>query len=438
VLGVVAALSMVTGVLFGLAPALQSTRGDFAQTMKESRPDSRRHGPLNLSRILIVSQIVIALFIVVAAGLFTRTLSNLASIDLGFNADNLLTFEVDARQAGHRDSEIVTFYERLQKEFSGIPGVRSVTLSRVALIGGGVSGTNFGLSGEGLPGGAIQNSRSLEIGTGFFRTVGVPILRGRDIDERDRKGTPMVAVVNEVFAKRSFGDRNPLGQHLTMPRMCPKCDIEIVGVSANSLYGSLKRAAPPIVYLPVAQGAWGPVSAMSFELRTAANPLGYVRAVREIVHRADDRLPIADLKSQRELIDESINQEITFARLCGAFALLALAIACVGLYGTMSYNVARRTGEIGIRMALGAQRRKVIGMILREVMVLVAVGLAISLPAALAASTVVKSFLFGMKPNDPLAMAGAVATLGSAAILAGYLPARRASRIDPMAALRHE
>ena len=177
---------------------------------------------------------------------------------------------------------------------------------------------------------------------------------------------------------------------------------------------------------------------MVYELRTAGNPLNYVHAVRDLVQRADPRLPLSDVKSQSAWIDQTINQEITFARLCTAFAMLALAIACVGLYGTMSYNVARRTGEIGIRMALGAQRSRVVWMVLREVVLLAAVGLAISVPAALAASKLVESFLFGMKPNDPLALIGSVVTLVSAAILAGYLPARNASRIDPMIALRHD
>jgi ABC-type antimicrobial peptide transport system permease subunit len=220
--------------------------------------------------------------------------------------------------------------------------------------------------------------------------------------------------------------------------MCPKCVIEVVGVSANSLYGNLKGKLPPIVYLPFAQGAWGPVQQMYYELRTIGNPLGYFKSVRDIVRRADDRLPLSEVKTQSASIDQTINQEITFARLCSAFALLALTIACIGLYGTMSYNVARRTGEIGIRMALGAQRGRVIWMILREVCVLAAVGLAISLPTALAVSKVVESFLFKMKPNDPLALAGSAAILVSGAILAGYLPARNASRIDPMIALRHE
>jgi ABC-type antimicrobial peptide transport system permease subunit len=223
-----------------------------------------------------------------------------------------------------------------------------------------------------------------------------------------------------------------------MPFMCPKCDIEIVGVSANTLYGDLKGTPPPTVYLPFAQGAWGPVQAMTYELRTVGEPLRYVSTVRQIVQRADARVPLSEVKSQSAWIDQVINQEIVFARLCTAFAVLALAIACVGLYGTMSYNVARRTAEIGIRMALGAPRGRVVWMVLREVCLLAAAGLAISIPTALAASKLLESFLFGMKPTDPLALAGSVAVLLVATILAGYLPARNASRIDPMIAIRHE
>jgi predicted permease len=276
------------------------------------------------------------------------------------------------------------------------------------------------------------------VGTEFFKTMQIPILLGRELDDRDRQGSPMVAVVNQAFAKRSFGDGNPIGQHMTLLFPCPACDIEIVGVSANTLYGNLKGTVPPTVYLPFAQNGWGPVQGMIYELRTVGNPLNYVHAVRDLVRKADDRVPLADVKSQNAWVDQTINQEITFARLCTAFAILALAIACVGIYGAMSYKVARRMGEIGIRMALGAPRSRVVWMVLREVFLLAAAGLAISVPAALAASKLVESFLFGMKPNDPLALVGSAVILVVAAILAGYLPARHASRIDPMMALRHE
>jgi predicted permease len=381
----------------------------------------------------MVSQIAITLLILVAAGLFVRTLSNLASIQLGFNRENVLTFQLNARQAGHKDPEIVDFYGDLQKKFSGIPGVRAVSLSDHSLIGMGTSGTGISVSG-----GEPQDSSVLSVGAGFFTTMQIPILMGREIDERDRQRSHMVAVVNENFAKRGFGDRNPIGQSISAGNMCPKCDIEIVGVSADSLYGDIKENAPPTVYLPFAQGAWGPVQGMVYEMRTAGNPLNYVHAVRDLVQRADGRLPVSGVRTQSAWIDQTINQEITFARLSTAFAILALLIACLGLYGSMSYNVARRTSEIGIRMALGAQRGRVVWMKHREVNLLAAIGLAISVPISLAASKLVDSFLYAMKPNDPLALTGAVLTLVTAAILAGYLPARNASRIDPMIALRHE
>jgi macrolide transport system ATP-binding/permease protein len=346
----------------------------------------------------------------------------------------VLTFRLNARQAAHTDPEIVAFYDELRRQFSAIPGVRGATLSNRSVIGEGTSATGVSVSGA-TP---KSSSRILTVGPSFFATMQIPILLGREINERDRPGSTMVAVVNEEFARTSFGDRNPLGQHLGLPRACPTCDIEVVGVSANSLDGTIKRNAPPTVYLAFAQGAWGPVQGMVYELRTAGNPLGYVNAVRDLVRRADERLPLSDVKTQREWIDQTIHQEITFARLCSAFALLALAIACVGLYGTMSYNIARRTGEIGIRMALGAQRGRVVWMVLREVCVLAAFGLAISVPIALGTSRVIESFLFGMKPNDPRTLALAVAILLGAALLAGYGPARRASRVDPWTALRDE
>jgi predicted permease len=436
VLCVVAGLSLLTGVLFGLAPALQSTRTDVVPALKESRTGEARSlgfRGARLSRALMVAQIAFTLIILVAAGLFVRTLSNLSSIQLGFNRDNLLTFRLDARQAGHHDPEILALYNNLRTGFSAIPGVRSATLSNHAIIGMGTSGKGVRVSG-----GAFEDSSILTIGAGFFTTMQIPLLLGRDIDERDRAGSPIVAVVNEAFVRRSLGDRNPLGQHLALEAICTTCDIEIVGVSANALYGDLKGAPPPTIYLSFAQNAWGPVRGMIYQLRTESSPLGYVNAVRDLVRQADPRLPLADVKSQSARIDQTIYQEIAFARLCTAFALLALVIACIGLYGAMSYNVARRTGEIGIRMALGAQRGRVIWSVLREVVVLAAIGLAIGVPTALAGSKLIETFLFAMKPNDPLALTGSVVTLVSAAMLAGYLPARHASRIDRMIALRHD
>ena len=448
VLAAAAALSILTGVLFGLAPALQATRVDVLPAMKGTPTglSQTRHafGRVSLSRIFVVGQIAISLVMLVAAGLFVRTLSNLQSIELGFNRENVLLFQVDARKAGHKDPEIAAFYGDLRKRFSAIPGVRSASLGQTSLI----------QSGHGLPISVVGSPRDpanryLTVGPAFFATMQIPILAGRDFQESDRPGAPAVAVINEVFAKTNFGDRNPLGQRLILREALRleagpagkgnriARDMEIVGVSANARYGGLKRDIPPVVYIPYDQGYPQP-DQMVYTLRTSGDPLQYVNSVREIVRQADARVPVSEVRTLAADIDRTINQEITFAKLCSGFAILALVIACVGLYGTVSYNVTRRTREIGIRMALGAQRGGVVRMVLREVLVLAAAGLAIGMGTALVTSKFVESFLYGMEPNDPLALTLAVMALLGAGLLAGYVPARKASLIDPMTAVRHE
>jgi predicted permease len=436
VLAAAAGLSLLTGVLFGLAPAMQSTRVDVISAMKELRtgePGGRR---VRLTHVLVVGQIAVSLLMLVAAGLFVRTLTNLESMELGFNRENLLLFQLNARQAGHKDPEITAFYDDLLKRFRAIPGVRDASLSNYSLFGAGWS---LGMSIAGKT--ADQTSRMLAIGAEFFETMQIPIIGGRAIDARDQLGSLPVAVVSELFVKTNFGGQNPLGQHIAIELRTSggpnRWEVEVVGIAKNARYGGLKQDVPPVLYIAYNQGSPPPVQ-MVYALRTGGDPRLYANTVREIVHRADARVPLSDVRTQMAEIDQTINQEIVFAELCTAFAILALVIACVGLYGTVSYNVARRTGEIGIRMALGAQRARVVRMILAQVFVLAAIGLAIGVPAALGSSKLVASFLFGMKPNDPLAITGAALILLAAAILAGYAPARRASRIDPMVALRHE
>jgi predicted permease len=431
VLSVTAALALLTGILFGLAPALQSARVDAVPALKKLRStDARSRMRFSLGHALVVSQIALSLLMLVAAGLFVRTLKKLQSVEVGFNRENVLLFELDARKAGHKDPEISVFYDDLQKRFSAVPGVRNVSLSQASLI---TAGTGYKITVNGAP--PDEATRILFIGHDFLKTMQIPILAGREIEERDQPGSTPVAVVSELFARRNFGDQNPLGQHLLLGTGLR--DMEIVGVARNAQYGEVRHDAPPVVYIPYNQGA-PPPQQMVYELRTAGNPLALASTVREIVHQADARVPVTDIRTQVEDINQTINQEIVFAKLCTAFAVLALIIACVGLYGTVSYNVARRTSEIGIRMALGAQRGAVVWMVLSEVCVLAAVGLALSVPAAFATSQFLKSFLFRMKPNDPLAMVFAVGTLLISALAAGCLPARKASRIDPMIALRHE
>src|SRR5579863_1055449 len=431
VLGVTAALSVVCGLLFGLAPAIQSTRPDVMPALKNGRGGGpRRHA----QHVLVVAQIAISFLILVAAGLFVRTLNNLHSIQLGYARENILLFSLNARQAGHRDPEIAIFYSNLRTRFESIPGVSSATLSQSSII-------NAGRAGQAIRGpmkiGAvtIQNARVLAAGPRFLTKMQIPNLAGREIDNRDQPGSRPVAVISERLARTYFGNENPVGRRIMVPD--EKRDLEIAGVSANLRYGGLKNEEENAMTVFVAVSQFSP-DRMTYALRTARDPLSYVRSVHEIVREADSRIPVTNVITQAAEIDRTISREITFAKLCTGFAVLALLIACVGLYGTMSYSVARQVGEIGIRMALGAQRGAVVWMVLRRVLILAALGLAISVPAALIASQLVKSFLFETQPNDPGTLALAAVVLLSAAILAGYAPARRASRIDPLAALRHE
>jgi predicted permease len=429
VLGVTAALSVVCGLLFGLAPAIQATRPDVMPALKNGGGGGPRR---RAQHVLVVAQIAFSFLLLVAAGLFVRTLNKLQSVQLGYAREHILLFSLNAHQAGHRDPEITTFYTDLRKRFESIPGVRSASLSQSSIVSAGQAGGTYrGTVKIGTA--TVQGAGVMTVGPRFLTTMQIPILAGREIDDRDQAGSTTVAVISERLARTYFGNENPMGRRITF--VDENRDLEIVGVSANVRYGDLKGGNPMTVFVAVSQ--FSP-DGMTYALRTAGDPLRYVKSVHEIVQKADSRIPIKNVITQAAEIDRTISQEVTFAKLCTGFAVLALLIACVGLYGTMSYNVARQIGEIGIRMALGAQRGAVVWMVLRRVLILAAVGLAISVPVALSASRLVKSFLFETQPNDPRTLVLAGVVLLSAAILAGYAPARRASRIDPVAALRQE
>jgi macrolide transport system ATP-binding/permease protein len=437
VLALTAGLSVLTGIVFGLAPALQSTRGDVMPSLKDARSAERGYRTafrsVGWNQVLIVSQIVISLLLLVAAGLFVRTLSNLQSISVGFNRENLLLFQLTARQPGARDTDIAGLYLDLLGRFRSMPGVRSASLSRYSLVGDGAMQMPVALPGE-QPNGPTQ---VLTVGPSFFATMQIPMLAGREIDEGDLSTTRAVAVVNDLFAKAKFGGHNPIGGHISIVGPSPR-DLEIIGVSGNVRYAELKEEDQPIVYFPFALGVGPPLNQMTFELRTTRDPLAYMSDVRNIVHQRDARVPVSNVRTQTAQIDRTMNQEIIFARLCSALAILALIIAGVGLYATLSYNVARRTREIGIRIALGAPHGAVVWMILRELSILTAAALVISAPTALALSQLIGSFLFKMKPNDPIVLGAAVMVLVAVAFFAAYAPARKASRIDPTIAVRNE
>jgi predicted permease len=432
VLGVTAALSVVCGLLFGLAPAIQSTRPDVMPALKNGRGDGPHHR--HVQHVLVVAQIAISFLILVAAGLFVRTLNKLHSVQLGYARENILLFSLNARQAGHRDQKITTFYANLRKRFESIPGVSSATLSHASIISAGHAGETYrGTMKIGAV--TVEGASVLVAGPRFLTTMQIPILAGREIDDRDQPGSMLVAVISERLARTYFGNENPVGRRITF--LDEKRDLEIVGVSANLRYGGLKNDGESAMTVFAAASQFSP-DRVTYALHTAGDPLRYVRSVGEIVREADSRIPVTNVITQAAEIDRTISREITFAKLCTGFAVLALLMACVGLYGTMSYNVTREIGEIGIRMALGAQRGAVVWMVLRRVLLLAAVGLAISVPVVLGGTRLVKSLLFQTQPNDPRILALAGGVLLSAAILAGYVPARRASRIDPLAALRHD
>jgi macrolide transport system ATP-binding/permease protein len=443
VLSFTVAVSLATGILFGLAPAIQATKVDVTPALKETRASyprgrGRRFGVrFGLSHVLVVSQIAMSLLLVASAGLFVRTVENLNAVELGFNRENLLVFNLNAAEAGYNGSAIKRLYADLQERFRTIPGVRGATLSHMLLVSHSTSTTEVTIPGMPSPEGGWRTA-IMQVGPDFFETMQIPILLGRQIDEWDGESAPTAAVVNEVFAKKYFPGVPPIGRHFAFVSK-PSQDIEIVGVAKTARYSSLTTEIPPVAYMSYQQaGKNRPIQWMYFELRTVGDPPRTANAVRRIVHEMAPRVPVADLTTQSHVIDETIAHERTFADLCSCFGALALAMACVGLYGTLAYAVSRRTGEIGIRMALGAERRRVLWMVLREVLTMGCIGLTIGLAAAWETTAFLRSFLFGVKPNDPVVLGGAVAMLIACAIGAGYGPAARAARIDPIAALRHE
>lgn len=440
-------IALATGVLFGFAPALQATNIDITPALKETRAGGsrnriRRFGiPFGLSHVLVVTQIAISLLLVAAAGLFVRTLGNLQSVNLGFNRENVLLFELNAAQAGYNDSSTKILFADLQHRFRLMPGVRGATMATVPLVANSMDSTGISMPGEPPAGRRSPSTAVMMVGPAFFETMQIPILAGRPVDDRDHEGLPVTAVVNEVFAKKYFPDQSAIGHHFFAfgGSTRPGTDIEIVGIAKTALYSSLKEEIPPVTYLSYLQPIknW-PITAMIFEVRTSGEPLALAGTVRKIVHDVSPAMPVADITTQVRQIEGTIVGERTFAELCTCFGALALIMACVGLYGTMAYTVSRRTSEIGIRMALGAARAGIIWMVLRQVLILGAIGVVMGCAAVWETTTFLKSFLFGIQPNDPTTLILAVAILAACAILAGYAPAWRASKIDPMVALRHE
>jgi predicted permease len=425
-----------TALLFGLAPAFRATRVDLAPALKNGAQGSGQLR-LGLGKILVVGQAALSLVLVFGAILFVRTLVNLESLNAGFDKENLLLFGVNPAKAGYKASALNDFYGRVQERVAALPGVISATSSLHLLLSGSVRDSSIWVQGfMGRPEDTHVNV--MPAGAHFFHTMKIPLLRGRDFTERDTENAPKVAVINEALAKLCFLGRDPMGQRIAFGR--DEVGMEIVGVAKDARYNSLRQTAPPTLYQPFRQAA--NVNWMYFEVRTAGDPRALIAAVPNAVASLDRNVPLFAMKTQTQQIDELLSQERLFAKLSTFFGLLALLLACVGLYGIMSYAVVRRTGEIGMRMALGAQHRNILSMFLREMLLLVAVGLALGIPACVVtarlAASVVSGLLYGVKPNDGTTIVMAGAVLIVLAVFAGFVPARRAAHVDAMVALRHE
>ena len=427
-------VSCLTGLVFGLVPAWQTAKPGIVLALREEGGAVVSSGHVRLRKGLVVAQVVLSLLLLVGAGLFTRSLWNLRSLDPGFRVDSLLTFSVDPSLSGYSPEAANSFYERLQQRLGQLPGVTAVSMVGNLPLTGNTWMATVKVEGYQGKDGEDLNPMMNVAGPGYFKTMGVPILAGRDLLPSDGAAAPKVAVINEKMAQYFFGNQNPIGRHFGIGRAKGN-EIEIVGVAKDGKDTDLRQPVSRGFYLPFAQ--FSDVGAMTLLVRAGGQPPSG-DALRRAVAQIDAVIPVFDIKSMRVVSDESLFVDRMFALLSACFGGLAMVLAAVGLYGVMSYTVARRTREIGVRMALGAQPTGVIWLVMREVALLALVGIAIGLPAAIGVGHLVSSQLYGVSPTDPATLIVATLTLLTVALLAGYVPAGQATRIDPIKALRWE
>jgi predicted permease len=451
VLGFAIAVSLLTTLLFGLAPALIATRLDVNAALKARASRRAPRSRLSLSRSLVIAQIAISLILLTVTGLFVQTLLNLRTRDFGIATEHIIQGRIFARDAGYKKAQLPDLYRRILERLNSSPGIRSATMADAGFLLGITDGSCC-IAVEGYSYHPEEERRLQTNGVmaGYFQTIGLPLLLGREFTLSEMSSEPekfaKVAIINETMARRYFGTENPLGRRFGWddpqigkgyPQWLPRFDrgdprqFEIVGVAKDTFHQGLRGKTLPLIYFP-SQG--GEV----LVVRAAGPAAPLVATIRREIQAVDKNLVIEGISTAPQMLDGALFMESLMVKVSGFFAMLALLLAAIGLYGVISYDVARRTHEIGIRMALGAQRRDVISLVLRETMLLVAIGVIIGLSAALGATRLIASLLYDLTPNDPLTIALAGLLILTVAALAGYLPARRASRVDPMVALRHD
>jgi predicted permease len=431
------AVAVVTGVGFGLVPAFRASQTALAPALKnEATSVVGGAGHFMLRKGLVVAQVALSLLLLVGAGLFTRSLMNLRALDPGFEAERLFAFSVDPSLSGQDYPQRVATFQRIESELAGEPGVASVGAAEVALLTNSNSSSTVRVEGYEPKEGEDMNPNFNFVSPGFFSTLAMPIVAGRDLDESDVEKSPRVAVVNEVFARYFYKDQNPIGRRFGLGRRDKGFDVEIVGVVRDGKAATMREEQNRFVYVPFTQEP--NVGGLTYYVRSTVEPDSFAAQIKRAVARVDAGLPVTNLKTMQAQIGESLFVERMVAVLSAAFGALATILAAIGLYGVMSYAVTMRTREIGLRVALGADQRSVLLLVLREVAILAGIGIAIGLPLGLGAGKVIEAQLFGLSWRDPLAFAIATLSLVTTAFVAGLVPALRAARVDPMTALRYE
>jgi predicted permease len=432
-----AAMTIGTGLLFGLFPALHSTRPDLISSLKgQAGQPSGARAAARFRTSLATAQIALSMALLVAAGLFTRSLVNVSRVNLGLNADNVVMFRVSPENNGYPTARSKELFERLENELAAIPGAKGVTSGRVALLAGNNWGNSVSVQGFKAGPDTDVDSKFNEVGPDYFHTLGIPIMSGREFTRADAADSAEVVVVNEAFAKKFNLGRDAVGKRMSNKSGNGPLTMEIVGLVRDAKYSEVKNAVPPVFFRPYRQDK--DIGSITFYVRSGIDPEAMVASIPAVVRKLDPNLPVEDLRTLPQQIRENVFLDRFISVLSAAFACLATLLASVGLYGVLAYTVSQRTREIGLRMALGAPPSRVRAMVMRQVGIMTIVGGAIGLAAAIALGRLAQSLLFELTGSDPLVLVGAAVSLTLVALAAGFIPALRASRVDPMSALRYE